>query len=163
VALQDVPPEYLVSGEGEREREVKVRHCNVLEWRLAGKYQFAHEERFIFSGRSCSICGWKGCNICPARQICRLNRSGGWVGGGGEEESVELRPGDIVVQYENKHVMQPWADVILFPATGDLGKFVFPSTKPETQAWVAIAGESSFWWEQVETLKEDGRFFLFFF
>jgi hypothetical protein len=60
-----------------------VRHCNVLEWRLAGKYQFAHEERFIFSGRSCSICGWKGCNICPARQICRLNRSGGWVGGGG--------------------------------------------------------------------------------
>jgi hypothetical protein len=152
MAPQDVPPEYLASGEGGGEREVKVRQCNVLEWRLAGKYQCAPEERFIFSGRSCSICGWKGCNICPARQICR---SGGV---GGQEESLELRPGDIVVQYENKHVMQPWADVILFPATGDLDKFVFPSTKPQTQAWVAVAGESSFWWEHVETLKQDGMY-----
>eukprot|EP00802_Teleaulax_amphioxeia_P007080 Tamp_07086.p1 GENE.Tamp_07086~~Tamp_07086.p1 ORF type:complete len:364 (+),score=62.18 Tamp_07086:1083-2174(+) len=71
-----------------------------------------------------------------------------------------LRPGDFVVEYDSKHVMQAWADVVLFPATGDFDKFVFPSSRPETQAWVAIAGESSFWWEHVETLKEDQRFDL---
>jgi hypothetical protein len=74
---------------------------------------------------------------------------GEWGGGGRGGGVGGVRPGDIVVQYENKHVIRPLADVILFPATGDFDKFVFPSAHPETQARVVIAGGSSFWWEHV--------------
>jgi hypothetical protein len=45
------------------------RVCNVLEWRLVGEYMFGDKERYVFTARSCSICGWKGCNLCPMQQV----------------------------------------------------------------------------------------------
>lgn len=109
------------AGAGER----GARQCNVLEWRLAGSYAFGDSERFIFSGRSCSICGWKGCNICPPRQICRggVPVPAADADGGGAGWESQLLRGDIVVNYENNHLKQQWADVVLFPATGDFFSF----------------------------------------
>ena len=134
-----------------------VRGCNVLEWRLVGTYMFGPQERFILSSRSCSICGWKGCNVCPPRQICRGGKTlHDYDAFGGREEDV--RPGDVVVRYDQNHAKLAWADVVLFPATGDFERFQMPAVKPEVQAWVAVAGESSENWEHVETLKLDTRY-----
>jgi hypothetical protein len=42
--------------------------------------------------------------------------------------------GDILVNYDHNHLRRAWADVILFPATGDFPRFVFPHSRPESQA-----------------------------
>mmetsp|Transcript_45560 Transcript_45560/g.143098 ORF Transcript_45560/g.143098 Transcript_45560/m.143098 type:complete len:530 (-) Transcript_45560:21-1610(-) len=115
--------------------------CNVLEWRLK---QRLDQDRFLKTGRSCSMCGWRGCKLCPAVQICG-NESGG--------ETIE-------VHYSDDHQRSSWADIIMFPANGEFPVLSFPPSKPASQAWVAIAGESSMWWPHVEDLREDKRFDL---
>ncbi len=39
------------------------------------------------------------------------------------------------VFYSSEHVRQAWADVVIFPATGDFLKFILPDTRPESQTW----------------------------
>jgi len=77
-------------------------------------------------------------------QICRGGRPVDlWGGGGGAVGAASVsspQPGDIEVSYSSEHVRQPWADVVIFPATGDFLKFILPESHPESQTWCGKRG-----------------------
>lgn len=128
-----------VSGNVESEECAAPKECTVLEWRLTGSFELGGENRTVLSGRSCSICGWVGCEVCAPERAC---------------------PSGSRVRYLDDPHRAREADVVLVPATGDLENFKIPQRRDAGQAIVAIAGESSIWWTHVEGLREDKRFDL---
>jgi hypothetical protein len=102
--------------------------CSVLEWRLIGRFDQGGVAKSILTGRSCSICGWVGCEKCEREMECPA-----WLGGG-------------TVKYLDDPDRLDDADVVLVPATGDLGNFDIPKRIDlmDDQRIVAIAGEVGF-------------------
>jgi len=71
---------------------------------IVRRFFLGQEEKTVLAGRSCSICGWRGCRHCPPLQICPA--APGEPGG--------ARP--IKVRYSSDFQQASWADVVPAPA-----------------------------------------------